>query len=899
MSENVVPAAAAPVRGRPPAILRFLRGVAVFIVVLILLVGGLLAFCALDRRPVLSVVPRDFSVYVGTEDLFGTLEPMLDLQAADVALVSSPELRKFRAAFMDLRSSPLRRNPAVRIAGARRVNAALYPDGSFLAVVDMSWLSLATRPLEFLFRNVPAVQALLARNGADVRFVDDGVFPHFVLKGVDDKGAETETFFMPSKNLLCASSSLDTLMISLGAENDFAWTAEQRGILEGSSDGIRIVADARKLAGSVAGGDEILSALGALLPEDGLSVVSVRLSDSDILVDCSLPVSAGGGVPPALASMLSRPSTVPSVLSKMGDVVQYYTVLNVGSLSELKDALFPLLPGKDAESAWGKANMACRLAFGMDVAELAFSWTGSEFAAFGIENQNDPVFALKIRDEKKRREVFDKFVSSIFISDDNSLILGGVRLPRLKLPSFLGGLLSLFGVEIPSPYYMVLDDFVYFSESPESLSAVFTSQDSGSPLMKSEGWKAVSTRQSNDSSVTLFYDLERSVPFFIRKNAAFADVFRLYSTGRFDARLSGGALSLVLQASARKGGLLRAVPGFPIPVGRADPASLVAAGGDSPRAVFWTAGGSVSALDVSSLEVKSVEDVGRCALATAVGAGSGVLWAASESGNVYLCDDRLAPVKGFPVSLGERTAGAGAGITAVEGGLLVPLEYGRIAFVDSEGHSALVEGPEVSLKAAPSVLGRTGAVYNKEFFGGVYLLDLKSLAFVNADSPLSVDGIGFGAPAVAEEGGRTYTAFVTQAGELTIWEDGGSDPAVRRQLEGTFTGCLAAGDGCFYALSTDAVLHRITVGGEELCVRVPHATARSAHIRVVNVGGREGVLVNADSNVIYAFGPDLELLAGFPLTGSGTPALIDVNGDGSEELVAVTLDGKLVAWKMR
>ncbi len=902
------PAATKKARKKLPLIVRFFRAVLIIVAIFIVLLFALFAFCALDRKSPISAIPGNFSAYVRTDDAFSTLNPLLDIHAADVAFASVAELKKFRPLFMNLRSSALRKNVLVKLALARSASAALYEDDSFVFVVDLGFLSFLTRPLTFAFSKMPSISDLLLKNGVDIQFVKDEILPHFVLKSVDEKGKETITYLLPVKNLVCASSSLDTLLLSVGAENGTFFSETQKKAISGKVDGIKIVMNARKLAQSFTQEDDVLGSLGELLPYDALSEISVKITDSDIFLDCSIPISKTGDTekPSALDSLLEKKSTVPSVLSTLGDLVQYCTILNAGSLSELKDALFPILPVKDATSLWGRADFACRLAFGLGLDELVFSWTGVEFAAFGIENQNDPVFAIQIKDEKKRREVFEKFVSSIFIKDDNSLILGGVRLPRLKLPGFLTSLLSLFGVEIPSPYYMVLGDFIYFSESPESLSAVFSSRDSGQSLLKSEGWKTVSSGIKNDSSITLFYDLAHSAPFFIRKNAGFSDVLKLYSLGRFDAKFKGNSISLLLKANSKKSESFRAIPGFPIIAAKnANPESLVLEGGKNPTSVFFSAGNSVNALDTSSLELKSVENVGRCALCAASGkVKDGVLWAVSEGGNVYLCDKNLSVQKGFPVSLGEKTSGSQAGIAATENGLLIPLESGKIVFVDYSAKITAVDCPPLSLKSAPSVCETVAAVYDKSFFGGVYVIDLKTLSAVNSSSPLLVDGIGFGSPSVMVFEKKTYTAFITQAGFLTIWEGLSEsqmqNPVIQKQLDGTFEGKIVSSGTYFYALSTDATLHRISVSGDVLSVKIPHASAKNAHICVLPIGkNKKGVFVNADSNVIYAFNEDLELLPRFPLSGSGIPVLLDVDGDKIDELISITLDKKIVAWKMR
>ena len=57
--------------------------------------------------------------------------------------------------------------------------------------------------------------------------------------------------------------------------------------------------------------------------------------------------------------------------------------------------------------------------------------------------------------------------------------------------------------------------------------------------------------------------------------------------------------------------------------------------------------------------------------------------------------------------------------------------------------------------------------------------------------------------------------------------------------------------------------------------------------------------MNADSNVIYGFNEELELLPGFPVVGHGNPVFADVDGDRKPEILSMSLDKKITACKLR
>ena len=110
-------------RKNPAAV--FFKAVFFLILVFLIILSLWCAFSVFDRKSSLSAIPRNYTAYVHSDSAFDTLNPLLDLQAADVFL-SMPEFSKFRKAFMAARSSPLRENKFVIFALSRPVDFAFY-----------------------------------------------------------------------------------------------------------------------------------------------------------------------------------------------------------------------------------------------------------------------------------------------------------------------------------------------------------------------------------------------------------------------------------------------------------------------------------------------------------------------------------------------------------------------------------------------------------------------------------------------------------------------------------------------------------------------------------------------------------------------------------------------------
>lgn len=894
-------------------LVRFFISIFAIILTILVILAAVCAYSAFDRKSALSSIPRTYSVYVHTDSAFDTVNPLFDLQAADVFL-SDPSLSSVRKIFMDLRSSNLRTNPFVRFVSSRPVDFALYGSGTkigtdahFVAVVNLGLFSFISRAGQFMYPKLNlAIDNLTFEKGEQASY-----FIYKVPAQKDERGRtvqdEMKIYCMSVKNLVIASDSFEHLLTAALAENDTSYTAEQKKLFKtGSRHELRIIADAHSLMHFVTEGNEILASMSNLISSDSLSVISFNITDSDISLKCRVPVSTSPEDAASLSPVLSKKSTVPSMLTRFSDITQYYTILNAGTLEELKDAVLPFIPDiKDPEKFWKDCDDWCNTILGMNIDEFLFSWIGKELAVLGIENQNDPVFAVQVKDEKARQKVFNNLTSSILIKDDNSLILGGVRLSQLEFPSFLTWMLSLLGVDLPSPYFMVLDGNIYFSESAECLSAVYTNAHSGKALVKNQNYTAVSEGQKNETTLSLYYNLERSIPFFLRSNENFSKVLQLYTMGRFDLRLEKNLLELSLHACARKSGSLYAVPGFPISLdGKASSANLQTEAGKNPKNIYWLEDGrTIKSLDVSSMNISSITDSEKIEIAAAQKSkNGGVLWSVTNHGVVSLLNSSLECIDGFPLMLGEDTS---CRPSAYGESLIVVSRQGNVFIVKPDASLVTLAIPELSVKSSPTALenGKAFVIYSKGFLGKIYYFEGDKC--VNLENPFEVPGIAIGSPALLSSGGKNYIGLITQAGEMNVWrsdsKDGEQFGSFPMKVGGVFMTNVVAGGKHFYSLSNDAMLHRISLDGSVLNLQIPNSSAKSGFIctRDVEHNGKISIFACADANVIYGFNENLELLSGYPLAGWGYPVFADLNGDKTSECIALTIDKKLVAWKTR
>ena len=904
-----------------------------FKIILVIFVLLLLwfAFCRFDRIKPIDALPPDFAVYLRTDKIWDTAEPLLDLNATLVAM-TSPELQKYRETYLNLKSSKLRKNAFVKFALKRRFDAAVY-------VAENSDLESSNNAV------TPANQASSHKQGAQtdiasspkeatpadfVAVLDSGVLAGalrltpYVLPRLNALQGKIElcnnrhgnyymlsdaAFFVIKKNLVVFSNSRELMEEAMSFSNRALYNSgELASVNARLREPLRILVKGRKIAAMSKEGvaQNYLSAVSPYLSDEEYTVLNFGITNTELNLNLTIPMEAESlemsedSQPHPVIELLKRESKVPSLLPKFTEDVQYYTLFSAGGLRELKEAASKILPPeKNFNGTWSKSDSICRIVFNRSLDDILLSWTGDEFAVFGIEGKSEPVFAIKIADEEKRQEIFERIFSSYIVQSNDSLLIDGVRLPCIQLPGFLLSILQSLDVNVPRPYYLVKDDFIYFSQSPENLVSINSKSSKTKKLSGSENWMRVSSKQSAYSSVSLYYNLERSVPFFIKGNSAMSKILSLYNSGRFDFRIKDNNIMLQLQASALELESARSIPGFPIALENKTDAVLVKSNTKKNKLLFWIEKDStVNSLDYGNFE-KQKKEFSEILYITAADENTtktteGVLWAVTKSGLVYLLDSKLESIAPFPVLTGMNPSCAPF---IYKESLALCDDEGIITFVSADGKFlSITTETEGGIKSVPAVSGDFFAFYEKGFFGGIHIY--KNFAPLTTEGPLELDGIAYGSPCILTNGSKQYVAMITQAGTLYAYDlNGNLLPDFPVTLPGIFYLNVKSAGGYIFALSSDGELWRVSLNGETTQVKIPYFTAKSGNLTVHNYDsdGAEEIFVSGEGNSIYGFNSKLELLPEFPVAGYGNPVFVDLNGDLKKDCLAITFDNTLSA----
>jgi len=549
----------------------------------------------------------------------------------------------------------------------------------------------------------------------------------------------------------------------------------------------------------------------------------------------------------------------------------------------------------------------------MGLDDLIFSWTGSQFAVYGLEGRPHPVIAIEIRNEARRRDVFTNAFGTIFLAEDIRLNLDGNRIPRIQVPSFLNSILAAVGVNAPAPFYLVHNNYLLISESAETLLAAVNAIRRNEVLPRQELWRTLSANETGPASFTLFYSLDRNMPFFLRGNNELSAILGLYRQGLVRLSLSGSVARVSLSVIPGAGGGLVPVAGYPLELmdsparGRPGNRLYSLAPGRDTR-LLVTRGSDVLAinpLDRSIRELRGFGVPGASLYAIPqfpAGAGGGDAWVVDSHGNVNLVDRNLVSLPGFPLTTGLRLS---APPTAWGGRLFLSGEDGSVYTVDSGAWVSPWQSFSAALRSAPTFFNfnnRTvAALYPRDIiFGQIFLLNEHGDALPNW--PVHISGLGFGSPLLfsAQHPGvmrRLFAAFITQAGELSVRTEAAEMlPGFPLELEGVFFLQPVFDGENLWIIESEGTLYRISLSGEVFSQSIPRLAVREEGYITVSGGY---IFFTGEGNALHGYSRNFTSMDGFPVPVWGRPVIGNLLADGQRKVAGIGMDNRLYMWQFR
>jgi len=885
---------------------KFFKFIITLFIILAIIAVGWTAFSLIGRVNAATVIPDSASIRISIPNPVRLLEGILNHDSLD-EISNVPSLSQAASVLMTIKDSNILKHGLLRLAASGNLELALLPSDSesktLIAVWDLGFFSPLLRILPTVsnFVNIPNLYYVQA--GKNSRF-------EYRLSG--------KTFYVgPFHNLLFVTDDSYIFESRSAANSGHAKAfstikpSDHDAALMLSNEFIRtLLSDQDSGMAAILNNIEFESRV-----EAGLSIYPKKIE-----FRFAAPLSSGQA---SLSRLLGQRSRVPAMAERVPSTAQYATILSAGTLEELYQTALVFTPGLD--EALKTAENASRLVLGLTLNDLLFSWSGNEFAAMGLEGRPHPVYMIQIADEKKRKDVFDRAFQSAALNENTKLNLDGVRIPRIELPEFLQSLLRRWDIFIPSPYYSIYKDYFLVSESAEALLAALRAMQRNDVLPKTAAWRNIAGGKNVSSSFSLYYSLDLSVPFFLRKNTALSGFLSLYRQGLARMSFNKGLVEISLSLVPGSGGGITLVSGYPLDAGARPSNRIYGAGKGDESRIFYSSGNTAVSLKIADNSTGELPGQGNHWVIPAVdvtvkdAAGTVFAWVVTDRGRVTLVDGGMEAVQGFPMLTGLSLSSAP---TAFMGKLYLCDEDGKVYSVDAVGKQSVWETSfTAALRSPPSFLSVSGkkgnvvysAVYPKSFFGEMWLLNSEGKALPNWPKPIAVEknddegggslGIGFGSPLLFAQNNKVYAAFVNQSGQLLVYdEDAVLVPPFPVALDGVFYQQPVFDGTYLWLISSNGSFFRVSLEGEVLNQSIQGFSVKEeGYITFFDSDGDKvpEIYITGDGNALYAYTRNFRSLEGFPLPAWGRPLFVPAQGNKKAEIFGMGMDKRLYRWQFK
>ena len=853
-----------------------------------------------------AVIPDTFFVYTKISHPQAVSSKLLEHESLP-EILTIPEIAWLSPTISSIRSSGILEKAIVKLALRGTVSAAFLDvkngGQSYIAAWDSAFLApfLPLLPLAARLYKIP-----------DLNYVQGGV-SRFEIRG------EGSTIYIGVKRNLVIVSDNEEVFFHAFSPDGSSYAAEKKASLKNQD--LAVLLSSPSVTKMLADGNPELAQVLSQLKFPAHIELGISVAPKQLNISMVTPVTTENT---AFGSLLANNSMPPSLMNVLPESAQYYTGLSSIKLREIMNTMAEF-PEMGLEENLQMADRIAKPLLGLGIDDILYSWTADEFAVFGLEDKPTPVIAIKIGDEAKRKAVFDKAFHSIFLKEDSRLVLDGNRIPQIELPGFVDAILRIIHVTVPRPYYTIHENWLYLSESPENILATVTELRQNKLLAKNQTWQKLSEGGGANSSLSLYYSLNRSLPFFLKGGSAAASILRMYRQGLMKLSIKDNVLTISLAAEPGSGKGLESMPGYPINIGRKTGSAVYAVLNDSGSESRLLLSRDNSALSINPSDNKVYELKGEDPVWVIPAEGftiktmkDSAAWVVSARGLVTLVNGNMEEAEAFPVITGLKLTSA----PAAWGGKVYLMSEetggkGAIHQVDSAGRISKLDAEFNSPILSPPAFINTGvrnetymALYPKSFLGEIFLCSPEGHSL--PPWPITIPGIAFGTPLpfmpLKPEGQpKTHIAFITMAGELSVFDEGGVPlPGFPLELSGVFY-VQPAWDGTYlWVVSEEGALFRIdpeNTGIQQVMEqKLPNlAVKENGCIMAVDVDfdGIPEIFISGEGNAIYGYTRNMVSIDGFPLSAWGRPAFADLNGDGIMNIAAAGMDNKLYRWRFR
>jgi len=877
-----------------------IKFVLISIIIFAVIAGGLFVYYLVTMENAEEYVPDDFALYLKVDSIREIYDNVLDLKAADV-IFSSPELRFIYSAFLEFKSNEFFKTELFRQLLDRSAHFLITKDFSPVIIFDPGLLSLGTRafPLLEIFYNIGDLKLKKIEKNAITIY--------------EYKPASNQVFYFAlNSNLIFLSTKQEHIeklyeikQSQKNVKNNKELSALSKKISQKGF--IELYISTNDLIQNTLKGIPELNFILRRIDLNSYSILSFFVSNDELHLNAYTNIEVPDDT---LKDLLSYNPSVLGIIKYLPHNTNIFSSIKFKTFKHMYETAI-YMKGNQIEDTFKTVDEACQFLLGASVQELFFDWTGSEAGAITVGESLDPIIYLKIKDKSKYEYAFKKINESLVLDTDTTLVLDEVRVSQIAFPGFIKLIVDAFVKGIETPYYLVIDDYIFFSMNPEHLAKLQNSHRQGKHLINDEKYKNVTKNVPQNANVFMYYDFGTSMPKFLGYNTLLTKLLGLYEKGVFSVRFTDKEIKINIAAAGIAGHKTRPFPEFPKQLEYAPVSDIICKNIKGSATVELIYVDEKNNLVIEELLTESkikgeVEGMSTPLVCTDILSGSNDIFVFSKSGTVYKFTPEADPIAPFPIVTSFKSS-------------FNPIQTDRSLVFYSQGEKALYlfseQGDmqkfpvelEHDVLSPPAYLDGLLAFYPKSFENAVWLTDIQGN--VKSGWPKDGAGISYCSPVLfKDQNHRVLIAFLTQAGQLNVWNlSGQSLNGYPFEFDGVYYADpvpIALGGGVnpgLVILSEEGVVSIIDLQGKVVKAKKLDGGGDKNYKLVVfdfDKDGEDEIFIYGARNTIIGLDNKLNNLPGFPIPGSLCPGFSDINYDGKYELIVGSFDKNLYVYTL-
>ena len=881
----------------------------VLIFLIVLPLAGFLLYSAIDGADPAEHIPAGHYAYINLPSAGGFIQKTLSMKTLD-AVFASPETAQIQGLIRSLRASPELSAWWFKTVSNVRVDAAAYTvseensggepkdKNDFLIFAKLGFRSAATRLAPVILKIKPGLISSIK----ELETVTENNLKYWIYN------ANGQLIYIGTfKDCIIASTSKNLFIQSFSKYNDENTAQIKNFIRSSRKDSISILSNINYFTGSIKRDNSILSNAVTNLNFDKNTILNFNLHDTDLSAsgNCNWQTENDG-----LKTILQRQSAVPGILNRLPKSASYITLINMGE----PEFLFnngTILFNSSILNSYKSASQASKFLFKKDINELLFSWMGEEIGMFGLEHSEEPIFFVSLKDENKCRAVFEDIFASIFVDKDTSAVVDGLRIPRIEFPDLVKALLRSFKIELPRPFYVISNGYLYLSQNAEAAASFVNDVKAGNLLVKTENWKTITKNISPETSIFMYYTVEDRIPNMLKGIDILKPILKDYGKGVFSIKLNKEQkLFFEFYTQKTETHSLGELAAFPYKSEEKITSNIYCGKNTSNVPfVYWAAGKTVYALNLADKTLQSLKLDDKAYLNVNIANNKITsVWAVSARGTVYKTDYLLKAESGFPILTGEKF---GAEPKFINEGIVLPiLNKPVLLFVTKDAQIFFSDTMGAKLKNSPYIFENTIAALPRSFDGEVYLFEADGK--IKENYPVQLGAISAVQPILYHnEKKELWVAILMEDGKfllkpcnggVQVFDDEEIGYSINLNVSCRVQPVYSANLKTFFLIADAGHLYKINTQCKILDkIALKQKNADDYAITLMDLTGDklDDVIVSGGGNAIYAYTSNLAEIYGFPVAGKGVPRLIDVDGDGTTELITCGIDNNIHSYRMQ